>query len=308
MTAILAAPRGFCAGVSRAIEAVETALREFGPPVYVRHEIVHNRHVVDRLRAMGAVFVDEVADARPDRPLVFSAHGSPARAHGEARARGVTLIDAACPLVLKVHAQVRRFVREGRHVVVVGHADHVEVDGVVGQAEAHNFTLVETVADAETVALPAGPLAYVTQTTLSVDDAQAVIERLKARRPDILAPRSEDICYATSNRQDAVKAVAARAPTVLVVGSPTSSNSRRLVEVALQSGAREARLVDDPDAFDPDALAGRASVGVTAGASSPEDLVEALLARLAGRFALSVETVETAREDVVFKPPPVRAP
>ncbi len=303
----LASPRGFCAGVSRAIETVERAIEKFGAPVYVRHEIVHNSHVVRRLAAMGAVFVDEVEEAPADRPLVFSAHGSPASAYEDARARGIALIDAACPLVLKVHAQVRRFIAQGRHVLVVGHAGHPEVVGVMGQGRASSFTLVENIAAAREIAPPDAPLAYVTQTTLSVDDTRAIIDVLRARFPGLVGPRKDDICYATSNRQSAVKAIAEGADRIFVVGSATSSNSQRLVDVARANGVADARLVDDPEALDLADVAPNNVVGVTAGASAPEELVEILLARLAEKFALVIETVEAAHEDVSFKAPLLQA-
>ena len=307
LSVLLASPRGFCAGVSRAIRIVEDALAVYGAPVYVRHEIVHNAHVVRRLETMGAVFVDDVAAAPADRPLVFSAHGAPAGAHDAARRRGMNLIDAACPLVLKVHAQVRRFVAQGRHVFVVGHRDHPEVAGVTGQAPERCFTVIETLEDAARATPSAAPAAYVTQTTLSVDDARAIIDALKARIPGLVGPRKDDICYATTNRQDAVKAIAARAGAVLVVGSPTSSNSQRLVEVARGAGASRAALVEHPDAVDFSILDGETVVGVTAGASAPEELVEDLLAVLGRRYSLTIETVETAVEDVTFKAPALSA-
>ena len=302
---VLASPRGFCAGVSRAIQTVEEALAEYGAPVYVRHEIVHNAHVVKRLETMGAVFVDEVEQAPDDRPLIFSAHGAPAAAYEAAKARGVTLIDAACPLVLKVHSQVKRFIAQGRHVIVVGHDGHPEVAGVMGQAALENFSLVESIEEARTVTPPKQPLAYVTQTTLSVDDTSAIIDVLRERFPDITGPRKADICYATSNRQTAVKEISKSADTVFVLGSPSSSNSQRLVEVARNSGVANAVLVDDPASIDLDQIETDTVLGVTAGASAPEDLVEALLTRLAAIYTLVIETVETAREDIAFKMPPM---
>ncbi|MEM9705366.1 MAG: 4-hydroxy-3-methylbut-2-enyl diphosphate reductase [Pseudomonadota bacterium] len=300
---LLAAPRGFCAGVSRAIETVEAALSAYGPPVFVRHQIVHNPHVVTRLEAMGAVFIEQVSEAPCDRPLVFSAHGSPKSAHEDAKSLGIKLIDAACPLVLKVHTQVKRFIANGYHVVVIGHKGHAEVTGVMGQAAPENFTLIETLTEAAALSLPDQPLAYVTQTTLSVDDTRAIINALRARFPDIVAPSREDICYATSNRQNAVKAIAPSADTFCVIGDETSSNSKRLVEVAEVSGARRAILIGDPEEIDLMAFSGDHTIGVTAGASSPEELVEKLLTRLAGQFSLDVETIETVREDVTFKLP-----
>ncbi len=302
----LAAPRGFCAGVTRAIEAVETALQEHGAPVYVRHQIVHNEHVLKRLEAMGAVFIDHVEEAQDGRPLVFSAHGSPATAHHSATARGLAVIDAACPLVLKVHNQVKRYLVEGKHIFVIGHKGHAEVTGVMGQGSPSDFTLIQNCNDARRVTPPKAPLAYVTQTTLSVDDTRVIIEILKTRFPEITAPQKEDICYATTNRQAAVKTMAPLVDTVLVVGSPTSSNSKRLVEVALQNGAKNAHLVENPEAVDIKQFNPAQTIGVTAGASTPEELVEKLLTRLAGAFTLGVKTLETIREDVTFKAPLVK--
>jgi len=303
LTVRLAAPRGFCAGVERAIRTVEEALTLHGAPVYVRHEIVHNRHVVERLRAMGAVFIEELKDAPDDRPVIFSAHGAPQSVHDEAARRRMVSIDATCPLVLKVHTQTRRHAAKGRHVYLVGHVNHPEVVGTMGQAPEGAVTLVETARDV--AALPArnGPKAYVTQTTLSVDDANTVIAALKARFPDITGPAKEDICYATSNRQHAVKATAPGVDIFIVIGSETSSNSKRLVEVAISAGAKTAMLVEDADAFDLGLLKGAATIGVSAGASAPESLVEKLLEALAGVRTLIVETVETTREDIVFNTP-----
>lgn len=299
----LASPRGFCAGVERAIRTVEGAIALYGPPVYVRHEIVHNTHVVERLRKMGAVFIDAVADAPAGRPLIFSAHGAPRSAFAEAASRSLTAIDATCPLVQKVHAETRRNVARARHVFLIGHAGHPEVEGTMGQVPAGSVTLVETVAAARRVARPGGPVSYVTQTTLSVDDAAAIIAVLKRRFPDIEGPRTADICYATTNRQAAVKRVAAGADLVVVIGSPASSNSGRLVDAALAAGARRAILLDDPAACGLDMFDDIRTLGLTAGASAPESLVELLLGRLADRFRLVIETVETTVEDVVFKTP-----
>lgn len=303
LTVKLASPRGFCAGVERAIRTVEEALDRHGAPVFVRHEIVHNTHVVARLRAMGAVFVDDVAEARADRPLIISAHGAPRAVVDDAAARNIELIDATCPLVQKVHAGARRQVARGRHVLLIGHAGHPEVEGTLGQAAHGAMTLVETVDDARKVSPPQGPLAYATQTTLAVDDTAEIVSVLEQRFPDINGPRSSDICYATTNRQIAIKRVAPGCDLVLVIGSPASSNSLRLVDVALASGARAARLLDEPSAFDFRALDAVTTLGLTSGASAPEDLVELLLARLAGAFTLTIENVETAVETVVFKTP-----
>ncbi|MGF1543937.1 MAG: 4-hydroxy-3-methylbut-2-enyl diphosphate reductase [Parvularculaceae bacterium] len=307
LTVRLAEPRGFCAGVDRAIRIVEEALAARGAPVYVRHEIVHNAHVVERLRAMGAVFVDDVADAPSDRPIVFSAHGAPKSAYDAATARGMDPIDATCPLVLKIHNEARRHVRDGRHVLLIGHAGHPEIVGVMGQVPDGAASLVETPADAEAVSPPQGPLAYATQTTLSVDDAAEIIATLTRRFPDIAAPRTADICYATTNRQCAVKAAAAGCDAFFVVGDPTSSNSKRLVETAARAGADRAALIDDPAAFDAREVDGAAVIGVSAGASAPEDLVEAFVARLAASRAIRIERVCVAEERVTFKSPPIAA-
>ncbi len=303
----LASPRGFCAGVERAVRTVEDALAVFGAPVFVRHEIVHNKHVVDRLKAMGAVFIEDLAAVADGRPVVFSAHGAPQSAYNEAHDRKLMAIDATCPLVLKVHNEVRRRIAEGRHVILVGHHGHPEIVGTTGQAPAGAVTIIETIAEAEALQPNTKPLAYVTQTTLSVDDAAAIIGVLERRFPGIVGPRKSDICYATQNRQEAVKKIAPGADCVLVVGSPQSSNSRRLVEAALAAGAKAAFLVEDPAAFDLSVTQGARIIGVTSGASAPEDLVETLLRRLAERTLIAIETVEHVREDVVFKQPMMMA-
>lgn len=305
---LLASPRGFCAGVSRAIETVEETLAKYGAPVYVRHAIVHNAHVVKRLAAMGAIFVEEVDDVPDDRPLVFSAHGSPVSAHVDAKDRGIRPIDAVCPLVLKVHAQVKKYAAEGYHVLVVGHQGHPEVIGIMGQADLRSFTLIENIADAKSFSAPASvKLAYVTQTTLSIDDTKQIVDTLKTRFPNLIGPRKKDICFATENRQTAVKKIATRADTMFVIGSATSSNTMRLIDVAEQCGVPNAILVDDPKTVDLGSLDTTKVIGISAGASAPEDLVEMLLARLADLFTLAIETVETAREDVSFKPPALNA-
>lgn len=299
----LASPRGFCAGVERAVRTVEDALAAFGAPVFVRHEIVHNAHVVGRLKSMGAVFVENLDEVTPGRPVIFSAHGAPRSAYDDAHERKLMAIDATCPLVLKVHNEVRRHIAQGRHVILIGHRGHPEITGTMGQAPEGAVTLIETVNEAEAISPPAGPLAYATQTTLSLDDASAIIGILKQRFPAIEGPRKSDICYATQNRQEAVKKIAPGADIVFVVGSPQSSNSKRLVEAADNAGAGAALLVDDPDALDLSIVNGFSVIGVTSGASAPEELVERLLARLAERFAIVVETIEHVREDVVFKQP-----
>ncbi len=299
---LIAAPRGFCAGVDRAIRIVELAIERFGAPVYVRHEIVHNKTVVDTLRQMGAVFVEELDEVPDGVPVIFSAHGVPKIIPATAEARGLNWLDATCPLVSKVHRQAERLVEQGRHILFVGHAGHPEVVGTFGQVAAGAMTLIETVEDAETVVLPDGPLGFLTQTTLSVDDTHEIIEALQKRFPGIVGPKGEDICYATSNRQTAVKAIAAKADLVLVIGAPNSSNSVRLVEVAKRTGAC-AELIQSADHVDWRWLNGVTTLGITAGASAPEWLVQDLLKAVGERFDAQVEQVQTATENVEFKLP-----
>jgi 4-hydroxy-3-methylbut-2-enyl diphosphate reductase len=308
ISVLLAAPRGFCAGVDRAIQIVEQAIRKWGAPVYVRHEIVHNRHVVERLEAMGAVFVEELDDCPDDRPVIFSAHGVPKAVPAEARRREMIYVDATCPLVSKVHVEAQRHFEAGREIVLIGHAGHPEVIGTMGQLPAGAIALIETAADADAFT-PRDPekLSFVTQTTLSVDDTAEIVAVLQRRFPGIAAPHKEDICYATTNRQDAVKAMAEQADLVLVIGSPKSSNSVRLVEVAKRAGARDARLVGSAEDVDWRWFEGVRAVGVTAGASAPEDLVEELIAAIAARFEARVEELRVTKEDVVFKLPRVLA-
>lgn len=303
LTVRMASPRGFCAGVERAILAVEDALSRYGAPVYVRHEIVHNRHVVERLAAMGAIFVETLDEVVGGRPVVISAHGAPRAVHDGADARGLTAIDATCPLVHKVHSQTRRHVAKDAHVYLIGHHGHPEVVGTMGQAPKGAVTLVETPGDVALLPDRDGAKAYVTQTTLSVEDAEFVIAALKKRFPDIQAPNTQDICYATTNRQEAVKKTAPGTDLFLVFGSPTSSNSVRLVETALRAGANAAELIEDESVFDFERLKNVASIGISAGASAPEALVEAFLKTLAGKRKLLIETVQTASEDVVFNSP-----
>lgn len=304
MTILLAAPRGFCAGVDRAIQIVERALGKWGAPVYVRHEIVHNRHVVERLERLGAVFVEELDQVPQDRPVVFSAHGVPKSVPAEARARQMLYLDATCPLVSKVHVESERLHAAGREIVLIGHAGHPEVIGTMGQLPPGAITLLETLADAQAF-MPRDPanLAFVTQTTLSVDDTAEMVAALQARFPQIAAPHKEDICYATTNRQDAVKVLARDSDVVLVIGSTKSSNSVRLAEVARRAGASAAYLINSAEDLDWSWLEDASTVGVTAGASAPEDLVEALIAALAARFDARVEEVSVTEEDVVFKLP-----
>jgi 4-hydroxy-3-methylbut-2-enyl diphosphate reductase len=300
----LASPRGFCAGVDRAIQIVERAIEKYGAPVYVRHEIVHNRHVVERLRALGAVFVEELDQCPDDRPVVFSAHGVPKAVPSEARSRRMLYLDATCPLVSKVHVEAQRHFAAGREIVLIGHAGHPEVVGTMGQLPEGAVALIETVADARAFT-PRDPenLAFVTQTTLSVDDTAGVVEALRARFPAIAAPHKEDICYATTNRQEAVKSIAAGADVLLVLGSANSSNSVRLVEVGRRAGVRDAYLIDDAQALDPAWLEGAATVAVTAGASAPEVLVQGVIDRLAETFDIEVAEADAERETVSFKLP-----
>ncbi|CAA7613424.1 4-hydroxy-3-methylbut-2-enyl diphosphate reductase [Magnetospirillum sp. UT-4] len=304
LTIVLAAPRGFCAGVDRAILIVEAALAKYGRPVYVRHEIVHNRFVVDSLKAKGAVFVDELSEVPDHVPVVFSAHGVPKSVPEEAAARGFEVLDATCPLVTKVHREAEMHHQAGRQIVMIGHKGHPEVIGTMGQVPDGAVLLVETVEDARTVA-PADPgrLAYITQTTLSVDDAAAVTEVLKARFPAIVGPRREDICYATTNRQTAVKTIAPTCAAVMVIGAPNSSNSKRLVEVAARAGCPRAILVQRAADIDWGALAGIARLGITAGASAPDVLVEEVIAAARERFAVDIEEVRVTEETVAFKLP-----
>ena len=300
---LIAAPRGFCAGVDRAIQIVELALERFGAPVYVRHEIVHNRFVVDRLRKMGAVFVDELDEVPDDRPVVFSAHGVPKSVPAAARDRGLSYVDATCPLVSKVHRQAERLIADGRHILFIGHAGHPEVIGTFGQVPAGSMTLIETVEDVDSLEVEEpGNLAFLTQTTLSVDDTAAIVGALQARFPAIKAPRSEDICYATSNRQAAVKAIAPECDRMLVIGAPNSSNSLRLAEVAERMGV-PARLIERARDIDWDWLGGPAAVGVTAGASAPETLVREVVEALAERFDVTEEQADHSPERMIFKLP-----
>jgi len=303
---LLASPRGFCAGVDRAIQIVERAVEKFGAPIYVRHEIVHNRHVVERLKAMGAVFVDELSEAPADRPVVFSAHGVPKSVPAEAQARQMLYLDATCPLVSKVHVEAQRHHEAGREIVLIGHAGHPEVVGTMGQLPEGAVALIETVEDAQ-VFSPRDPanVAFVTQTTLSVDDTAEIVATLRRRFPEIAAPHKEDICYATTNRQEAVKRLAGECDLVLVVGSQNSSNSVRLVEVASRAGAKDARLIDDASGLDPTWLADVSTVGITAGASAPDVLVQSVIDALGAHFDITVEEFGPTRETVTFKLPRV---
>jgi 4-hydroxy-3-methylbut-2-enyl diphosphate reductase len=300
---LIAAPRGFCAGVDRAIRIVELAIEKYGAPVYVRHEIVHNKYVVDSLKAKGAIFVEELDQVPDGVPVVFSAHGVPKAVPAKAAERGLSYLDATCPLVSKVHRQAERLVASGRHILFIGHAGHPEVIGTFGQVPAGTMTLVETVSDAEAVVVgDPENLAFLTQTTLSVDDTAAVLAVLKRRFPAILAPGADDICYATSNRQSAVKALAEQVDMVLVIGSPKSSNSMRLVEVAVRNGTRST-LIQRADDIDFAWFEGVRTVGITAGASAPELLVREVVERIGTRFDVSEREVETVAENIAFKLP-----
>lgn len=306
VTVFLASPRGFCAGVDRAIKIVELALEKWGAPVYVRHEIVHNKFVVDRLRAKGAVFVDELDDCPDDRPVVFSAHGVPKAVPAEAAKRGMTYIDATCPLVSKVHIEAARHYGNGLQMVMIGHAGHPETLGTMGQLPEGEVLLVERAADVASLKVrDPERLAFITQTTLSVDDTAEVVEALRARFPSIEGPRKEDICYATTNRQEAVKAMAPKVDAMLVIGAPNSSNSQRLVEVAAAAGCKYAQLVQSAAEIDWRSIDGARSFGITAGASAPEVLVGEVLDEFRKRYEVTVETIETAQESVEFKVPRV---
>jgi 4-hydroxy-3-methylbut-2-enyl diphosphate reductase len=299
---LLAQPRGFCAGVDRAIEIVERALQQFGAPIYVRHEIVHNAYVVNDLRNKGAIFIEELDDVPAGNTLVFSAHGVSKAVREEAESRGLKVYDATCPLVTKVHVEVAKMRKQGAEIIMIGHAGHPEVEGTMGQAE-EGMHLVETVDDVATLQV-ANPdlLAYVSQTTLSVDDTAEIIAALKARFPNIIEPKKGDICYATTNRQEAVKFLAPQVEVVVVVGSPNSSNSNRLREVAEKKGT-PAYMVDNAGAIDPAWIAGKKRIGVTAGASAPEVLVQAVIDRLKELGAASVRALEGVEEHVTFPLP-----
>ncbi|MGQ0559163.1 MAG: 4-hydroxy-3-methylbut-2-enyl diphosphate reductase [Sphingosinicella sp.] len=303
LTVLIAAPRGFCAGVDRAIRIVELALERYGAPIYVRHEIVHNRFVVDSLKAKGAIFVAELDEVPDGVPVVFSAHGVPRAVPAEAAERGLDYVDATCPLVSKVHRQAERMVEKGQHILFVGHAGHPEVIGTFGQVPAGRMTLIETLADARNVQPPQPEkLGYLTQTTLSLDDTAQIVDELKRRFPAIEGPKKEDICYATANRQAAVKAIAVRCDAMLVIGAPNSSNSLRLVEVAQREGV-PAHLVTRGADVDFGWIDGAKTVGITAGASAPEVLVREVVERLAERYALIEAPVEGVEENLTFKLP-----
>ena len=301
---LLAAPRGFCAGVERAIRIVELALEKYGAPVYVRHEIVHNRFVVERLEKLGAIFIDELDEAPDGARVIFSAHGVPKSVPEEAQRRHLNYFDATCPLVSKVHVEAERHYRAGHEIVLIGHAGHPEVEGTMGQLPAGAITLVETVEDVERFQ-PRDPdrLAYITQTTLSVDDTADMVAVLRRRFPDIAGPHKEDICYATTNRQEAMKAIAPRADVVFVVGAPNSSNSMRLVEVAKRAGAKVATLIQRASDIDWSLVEDAAVIGLSAGASAPELLVEQVIEAFRERYTLNVDETTVTREDVIFNVP-----
>jgi len=306
LTLYLAAPRGFCAGVDRAIKIVEMAIEKWGAPVYVRHEIVHNKFVVDGLREKGAVFVEELSDCPDDRPVIFSAHGVPKSVPAAAQAREMVYVDATCPLVSKVHIEAQRHADAGLQMIMIGHAGHPETVGTMGQLPEGDVLLVETVEDVATVPVrDPSRLAFVTQTTLSVDDTADIVAALQTRFPGIVGPHKEDICYATTNRQEAVKAMAPKCDAMLVVGAPNSSNSKRLVEVGARAGCQYAQLVQRADDIDWRSLDGITSVGITAGASAPEVLINEVIDAFGARYDMRVEVVETAVENVEFKVPRV---
>lgn len=304
----LAAPRGFCAGVDRAVRIVEVALEKFGPPVYVRHEIVHNRTVVDGLAAKGAVFVEELDEVPEGAPVVFSAHGVSRAVVAEADRRNMIAVDATCPLVTKVHVEARRHAAQKKHILLIGHAGHPEVEGTMGQVETGGITLVETAEDARTVTPPEdAELAFATQTTLSVDDTAEIISILQFRFPEITGPRGEDICYATTNRQNAVKHIAPQCDIVLVVGAENSSNSKRLVEVAERAGAARGRLVAGIDAVDWGEIDNATHIGLSAGASAPESLIHEIIDSMRTRYDLQLDEDALVEETMTFKLPPILA-
>ena len=303
-TLLLASPRGFCAGVDRAIQIVEQSIEKYGAPVYVRHEIVHNKHVVDRLRGLGAIFVEELEECPDDRPVVFSAHGVPKSVPAAAQARDMKYLDATCPLVSKVHVEADKHFKNGHHILLIGHAGHPEVVGTMGQLPDGAMTLIETEEDAQNYKPEnSDNLALVTQTTLSVDDTTDMIQILQKRFPNIALPYKEDICYATTNRQQAVKAIAEKCDLLLVIGSTTSSNSKRLVEVGAKAGANEAYLISSAESVDWGKIEKANVIGLSAGASAPEYLTDGVIAALKSRYELSLEEVQVTKEEVIFRLP-----
>ncbi|HYD17166.1 MAG TPA: 4-hydroxy-3-methylbut-2-enyl diphosphate reductase [Patescibacteria group bacterium] len=307
LTILLASPRGFCAGVDRAIEIVEKSLQKFGAPVYVRHEIVHNKHVLEDLRAKGAIFVKELDEVPEGSPVIFSAHGVPKRVPEEAQKRNMIFVDATCPLVSKVHREAEMHNKMGHHILLIGHAGHPEVIGTMGQLPEGSVTLIETVEDVARLDIHPDRIAYVTQTTLSIDDTQEIVAALRLRYPQVTAPKKEDICYATTNRQLAVKDIAPRADAVIVIGSKNSSNSNRLVEVARAYGAKQAYLADRAEDLPWDELKNIRVLGVTAGASAPEVLVQRVIEMARELFDVTLETTVVAEETVTFKIPRILA-
>jgi len=302
----LAAPRGFCAGVDRAIKIVEMALLKWGAPVYVRHEIVHNKFVVDNLKCQGAVFVNEIDECPDDRPVIFSAHGVPKSVPNAATARNMIFVDATCPLVSKVHIEAERHSQNGLQMIMIGHEGHPETIGTMGQLPEGEVLLVETEADVALASVrDPKNLAYITQTTLSVDDTASIVAALKSRFPAIIGPHKEDICYATTNRQEAVKAIAPLSDALLVVGAPNSSNSKRLVEVAARAGCSYTQLVQRSADIDWRALSGIKSIGITAGASAPDILIQEVVDAFSEHYTVAIKTVETAQENVSFKVPKI---
>jgi 4-hydroxy-3-methylbut-2-enyl diphosphate reductase len=306
LTIFLAAPRGFCAGVDRAIEMVELALRKWGAPIYVRHEIVHNKFVVDELKNKGAIFVEDVNECPDDRPIIFSAHGVAKSVIREAQIRNMVFLDATCPLVSKVHIEAERHSRQGLQIIMIGHKGHPETIGTMGQLPDEEIFLIENLDDVRTIRpKDETKLAYITQTTLSLDDTSDIISALKKRFPFIIGPQKEDICYATTNRQNAVKSIAPKIDGLLVIGSSNSSNSRRLVEVGEKAGCKYAQLIGSHEDIDWVSLKGMESLGVTAGASAPEVLVNNVLAAFKERYNVRIETIEAAKESVTFKVPKI---
>ena len=303
---LLAAPRGFCAGVDRAIEMVEMALKKWGQPIYVRHEIVHNKYVVDRLKNKGAIFVDNVSDCPDDRPIIFSAHGVAKSVITEAQMRNMVFLDATCPLVSKVHIEAERHNQKGLQIIMIGHRGHPETIGTMGQLPIGEIILVETLDDIKTIKpKDETKLAYITQTTLSIDDTSDLVAALTKRFPLIVGPHKEDICYATTNRQNAVKAISQKIDALLVIGSPNSSNSQRLVEVGKKEGCSYSQLIETDKDIDWSALKGVKSIGITAGASAPEVLINSVLESFKERYNVSIRTVEEATENVTFKIPKI---
>ena len=306
MNLYIATPRGFCAGVVRAIDIVEMSLKKWGPPIYVRHEIVHNKYVVSKLKEQGVIFVKELDECPDDKPVIFSAHGVAKTVVSEAKRRNMIFIDATCPLVSKVHIEAERHNKNGLQIIMIGHKGHPETIGTMGQLKKDEVLLVENVDDVFTIKpKDSDKLAYITQTTLSVDDTKDVVEALKKRFPNIIGPHKEDICYATTNRQEAVKKISSKIEALLVVGSSNSSNSKRLVEVGEKAGCKYSQLIENEYAIDWDALQGMKSIGLTAGASAPDNLIEDVINALSNKFNVSIKSVDNISENVTFKVPKI---